>query len=88
MFKFELGQKVKDTITGFEGVVIAQIKWLNGCVRYHVQSKKRTAEGKPIDDTIDEQQLVSTEKPPKVKKSDKGGPMPEIRKFNNRILKR
>ena len=81
-FKFELGEQVKDTITGFQGVIIAKTKWLNGCVRYGIQSKKRTAEGKSIEDTIDEQQLVSIEKPKKVKSRNPGGPMPSIKQFN------
>ena len=83
MFKFELREKVKDTVTGFQGIVSARIEWMNGCIRYIVLSKKRTAEGKSIDDTIDEQQLISMEKPRKEKKRYSGGPMPEVRKFNN-----
>ena len=35
----KLGDKVKDTITDFEGTAIAQAKYLNGCVQYLVQPK-------------------------------------------------
>lgn len=30
----QLGDKVKDTITGFTGVAVCISKWLNGCVRW------------------------------------------------------
>lgn len=46
-----LGQKVKHTITGFEGVVIAKTEWLNGCWRITVQSQSMH-EGKPIDPQV------------------------------------
>jgi hypothetical protein len=72
-FKFEVGEKVKDTITGFQGVIVAKTKWLNGCIRYVVQSRKRTSEGKTVEDTIDEQQLVSLEPAKKKKTSGPGG---------------
>ena len=32
----ELGQKVKDEITGFVGIAICRCEYLNGCVQYHV----------------------------------------------------
>lgn len=33
-----LGQVVRDRITGYSGVVIGRTDWLYGCVRYGVQS--------------------------------------------------
>ena len=33
----KLGQKVRDTITGNEGTVVARTEWLHGCVRVTVQ---------------------------------------------------
>ncbi len=35
-----LGDKVKDTITGYEGIAVARTCWLNGCVRISIQSTK------------------------------------------------
>ena len=35
-----LGFTVKDIITGFTGVVTAKTVWLNGCIRYGVQSRE------------------------------------------------
>ena len=34
-----LGDRVRDRITGFEGVVIARLEYLNGCVQYCVKPK-------------------------------------------------
>ena len=69
----ELGDKVKCTITGFQGIVIAKIEYTNGCKRYQVQPQKLEA-GKPISEWIDEEQLkVLTPKMAKrvLKKKDK-----------------
>jgi hypothetical protein len=33
----QLGDVVKDRITGFKGVIVARTDWLNGCVRMTVQ---------------------------------------------------
>lgn len=35
--KVELGQMVKDTITGYEGIVIARLEQLHSCTRIQVQ---------------------------------------------------
>lgn len=39
-FKFNLGDKVKDTITGFKGIVTLRSQWLNACNTYGVQSQE------------------------------------------------
>lgn len=40
MFKFNLFDSVKDTITGFEGVIVGRTEWLNGRISYSVQPTK------------------------------------------------
>lgn len=37
IFKFNLRDKVKDTVTGFVGVIVSRTEWTNGCIRYQVQ---------------------------------------------------
>jgi len=72
-----LGDIAKDTITGFEGVVVAITEWLNGCLRITIQPQAMK-DGKPIGhETFDIEQveLVSPKEPPKAKPS--GGPKPE-----------
>lgn len=44
MFEIGLGEKVKDSITGFEGVVVARAEYLNGCVSYQVEGKDHEKE--------------------------------------------
>lgn len=44
--KFNLGDKAKDRITGYVGVIICRSEWLYGCIRYVLQAKK-VKDGKP-----------------------------------------
>jgi len=56
--KFEFGDKVRDTVTNFEGTVTAIAFYMNGCVRYQVQpalTKDKTQH--PDSVMFDEQQL-------------------------------
>lgn len=78
MFKFNCGDEVKDSITGFTGVVVARTEWMNGCLRYVVQSKKReVSTGKAIEDNFDEGQLSLLHPKKEKKKKDRpGGPFP------------
>ncbi len=38
---FQLGQKAKDKITGFEGILIAKVTYLYGCDQYGVTPEAR-----------------------------------------------
>ncbi len=40
MKRVNLGDEVKDKITGFRGVVIGITRWLNGCSRVGIQPRK------------------------------------------------
>ncbi len=88
MFKFELGQVLKDIITGFEGVAVARTQYHTGCVRYSLQSQKLTKEGatKTWDD-FDEITLVATKKKSiclakkEVKIKKPGGPQQPISRW-------
>ncbi len=58
----ELGDMVRDRLTGFTGIVVNQTEWLYGCVRCSVQSID-LHEGKPIAlECFDYDQLVLVEK--------------------------
>lgn len=53
-----LGDKVRDKITGFEGIVIGITEWLWQCRRPIVQPATLQSDGKPIDSqSFDEPQL-------------------------------
>lgn len=64
--KFEpvqLGDRVKDPITGYTGIAVAITTWLNGCIRIGVQPEKLDKQGK-IEDALnfDQSQLVMVKK--------------------------
>ena len=58
----ELGSKVKDTVSDVEGIVIAKIEYLNGCVRYGIQQKVKK------DGTLPETVYVDVEQVEIIKK--------------------
>lgn len=74
--RIELGNYVKDIVTGFSGVAVSRTEYLNGCVRYGVQSNW-THEGRPISpEYIDQEQLRRIDSPLAVTVAQKptGGP--------------
>lgn len=56
----ELGDKARDTVSGFEGIVVGQTEWLNGCVRYCLQPPVKDGEFKE-QVWVDEEQVVQVE---------------------------
>ncbi len=53
-----LGDKVKDRVTGFIGIAVSKYEWLNGCVRFGVQGPLK--DGKPPElEHVDEYQLTA-----------------------------
>lgn len=77
-FKFEFGAKVRDKVTGFEGVVTARCEYMTGCIQYVVVPTvdKDGKEGKStwMDEARMELVPVEKEKIAVVKKKDSGGP--------------
>jgi hypothetical protein len=45
----QLGDRVRDPITGFEGICVSVIQYLQGCERIGVLAEKLDKEGKPQD---------------------------------------
>lgn len=59
----QLGDRVRDRISGFEGIVVGVTDWLYGCRRPMVQPGTLTADGKPTDaQSFDEPQLELLER--------------------------
>jgi hypothetical protein len=57
-FKFDLGTKVKDTLTGFKGVISYRAQYLTGCNQYGVQPEDLDEKGEPREARqIDENRL-------------------------------
>lgn len=84
--RMNLGDKVRDRITGFTGILIAKTEWLNGCVRAVIQPQA-LEKGKVIEATtfdINQLELLEpnsfaqpkqiTETPPARRRA---GPMPD-----------
>lgn len=94
-FLFAIGDKVKDTITGFEGLVECRTQWITNCNTYGVRSQN-LHEGRPIEIQIfDEPKLKlvkakkaevkkaeTKEEEPEPKKRRTGGPTPAIKPTN------
>jgi len=57
MAKIKLLQRVKDTLTGYEGVVVARTEWAYGCVRLSVQGDLDKDGKVPEPAVFDEPQL-------------------------------
>jgi hypothetical protein len=55
--KAKLGDKVKDKVTGFKGIVVSAHDYLNGCTRLTVQPKLKKDGTMPETETFDEPQL-------------------------------
>lgn len=82
----ELGDEVRDTISGFKGIAVGRTTWLFGCDRITVHPQGLTKEGKTFEtQAFDEPQLVVVKK---AKKKDvpenhtTGGPKEEAKKVH------
>lgn len=49
MLEVDVGDRVKDRITGFTGVIESRTVWLNGCARVAVKPEELDKDGKPKD---------------------------------------
>jgi hypothetical protein len=53
------GDRVKDIITDFEGIVTARCEYINGCVQYEITGEGLTEDGLPLKEYwVDAQRLV------------------------------
>ena len=77
-YEFNLGDEVKDKVTGYKGIVTCRAEWLYGCRRYTVQSKQMK-DGKAIDSMhLDEMAIKLIKPAPRgAKIQQTGGPQDE-----------
>ena len=74
MNNINLGDKVKDSVSGFTGIAIGRTSWLQGCDRITIQPPVGKDGKLPDSASFDEPQLiVLTPKKVKKAKSDKTG---------------
>lgn len=72
--KVKLGDKYRDTISGFEGVATARYEFVNGCVRYELERRMRPDEKEPVVSVFDEQRLQAIDEKPIARTARAGGP--------------
>lgn len=60
MDNIELGDQVKDVVSGWEGLATARYDYLNGCVRWEIAGADK--DGKPDSYVFDQQQIQIMEK--------------------------
>lgn len=76
----DLGDKVKDTVTGFTGIAVSITDYLHGCQRIGVQAIVRDNEPPKEVQGFDEPQLkIVKKKVVEDGKKDTGGPRPMLR---------
>ncbi len=78
MKKDLLGKQVEDLVSGFKGVAVSKITYMNGCEQYSLQPKCKE-DGRFLDSKwFDAEQvaLVSNKKVVEKKKKRTGGPAP------------
>lgn len=56
-FKFNLGDEVKDIVTGLQGIVTGRIQWFTGCLGYQITPQTLKDGANPKTDVINENQL-------------------------------
>jgi len=60
MGKVYLGDEVRDSLSGFQGIATGRAEYLTGCVQILVAAKSQKAGEKPFEYWLDEQRLVVT----------------------------
>ena len=75
MFRLELGQKVRDRISGFKGVVMARVEYITGCHQYAICPQKVEKDGGlPVWDYLDDDRLAKAPGKITLEKKPTGGP--------------
>jgi len=82
-FKFELGDEVKDVITGYSGVVMHRTQWLHGCNTYGLQPRELDKDGAPVKREVFDEPGLKLKKAKVAEASRKtGGPARPLRETN------
>lgn len=67
----EIGDRVRDRVSGFKGIAISRTEWLFGCIRIQVQPEKIGKDGKyPESIVFDEASLEVIKKAAVLKKDE------------------
>lgn len=76
--KFALGSRLKSRVSGFVGIAVGRIEYLNGCVQYCLKPPvdKEGKNVEPLYFDVEELELVNAGVADTVKPSRSGGPTP------------
>ena len=78
MTTIQLGDKARDTVTGFEGICVARTDWISGCARLTLQPPTGKDGKIPDAQTFDEPMLALVKRAAlAVGPKNSGGPRPE-----------
>jgi hypothetical protein len=61
VYKFQLGDRVQDAVTGFTGIAVARLEYITGKVQYCVQAAHHDGGTYHIGEYIDEERLTTCE---------------------------
>jgi hypothetical protein len=67
-----LGSEVRDRVTGFKGIAVAKVEYINGCIQYGIRGKILKDGKFPDAIYIDEEHLEATGKSVKIEKKETG----------------
>ena len=73
-----LGQKVKDKVTGFTGIAISRVEYLNGCVQFCIKPEMVKKGEMPEGQYIDDMQLEVVGRGLSIPSEPDGGPMSDM----------
>ncbi len=72
---FKLGEKLRDRVTGFEGIAVSRTEYLNGCWQYCLVPKaKKDAKEYPVGADLDVENLELVSAGVTIKSKPSGGP--------------
>lgn len=81
-FKFNLGDVVRDVITGYCGIMVVRCQWLHNCNTYGIKVRE-LKDGKPLDlEYFDEPQLKLVTEKVMEAKQETGGLCQSVRQTN------
>ncbi len=90
MYKFDLGTKLKDAVTGFEGIATFRIQFLTGCDQYGINPGLNKEGERRAEEQFDENRLIVMKggvKLPEetIKQKQSGGHQPRIEANRTKI---
>jgi len=79
-FKYMFGDRVKDRLTGFNGIIVCRAYFINGCAFYEVVSEKLDKDQRPVCSWIPERyiELVKIRAISPPEKTKTGGPPTKV----------